>query len=327
MRRLWIRTEASTAIGLGHLMRCMSLAEAAQMEGIETIFVIPPNPLAKALLERRDLSFCVSDAALGWLAKVESRDVVFYDGYKFTTKDFVAARDRGATVGAIDDFGYGSFPVDVLVNPNPPEEVSYATLEETLRLLGSAYALVGNKFALQRRSRGDESEHLLLTFGGCDTEALATQTLSVLDRERLYERVTLLIGPANIDAPSRYTSERRWLSVVQDPEDVEVVLGSADVAVTTASTTAWELLSMGVPSLLIVAVDNQQQMAFRACEAQAAVCLGTPSDVTMNLGPVLVRMADASFRRQLSASARSFVDGKGASRVLSALLGWERGRD
>ncbi|OYW79245.1 MAG: hypothetical protein B7Z26_08365, partial [Asticcacaulis sp. 32-58-5] len=40
MARLWIRTEASAAIGLGHFMRCFAIAEAARAKDWKVSFIL-----------------------------------------------------------------------------------------------------------------------------------------------------------------------------------------------------------------------------------------------------------------------------------------------
>ena len=107
------------------------------------------------------------------------------------------------------------------------------------------------------------------------------------------------------------------------PEDVAAVHGAADAALIAMGTTLWELLARGVPTA-VVALDEVHRRLVDAVVAGGAALdagdAGATSSWSERLPALLGRLADPQARSELSAAARSLVDGEGADRVLAALV-------
>jgi RimJ/RimL family protein N-acetyltransferase len=97
----------------------------------------------------------------------------------------------------------------------------------------------------------------------------------------------------------------------------------ADVAISAAGSTCWELCLLGVPSLLIHVADNQTGVARELHRRQCAVHVGSAKAISvLQLSRELENMLSAKEVRQaLSARARELVDGNGARRVAAVLRG------
>ena len=124
-----IRADASAAIGVGHVMRCLAVAEALAERGVDLLFASAeqPDPLRARLLED---GFAVTDlpgpaggapdlAATAALA--HGAAAVILDGYRFD-EDYRAAL-RASLQGpvlAFDDTGaLTALHADLIVNPAP----------------------------------------------------------------------------------------------------------------------------------------------------------------------------------------------------------------
>ncbi len=111
------------------------------------------------------------------------------------------------------------------------------------------------------------------------------------------------------------------ISIIVDAPDMAALMAWADVAVSAAGSTCWELAFMGLPALLIVLADNQTGIAGGLEKAGTAVNLGwhyelTESAITKQLALLL---RDSSRRSDMSEKGRKIVDGQGCQRVSSTL--------
>jgi RimJ/RimL family protein N-acetyltransferase len=95
----------------------------------------------------------------------------------------------------------------------------------------------------------------------------------------------------------------------------------ADVAVTSAGSTVWELAFMAVPSLALALADNQRPVARRLGEVGLAVDLGWSSELSSaDIAQAIGRLLTApETRSEMSRRARELVDGEGARRVWLAM--------
>ena len=155
MTRWWIRADASGQIGLGHVMRCVAIAEEVVSHGLEVCFVLAdPSHVVVGILARRGFATVVVPDAhdSGWSEVLRAGDVVVFDGYHLTAADWAVARAAGSTVIVVDDSGITEADVDLIVNPDPlPDSPA---LDAPRLLAGPRYALVRREFRARRRRRG-----------------------------------------------------------------------------------------------------------------------------------------------------------------------------
>jgi UDP-2,4-diacetamido-2,4,6-trideoxy-beta-L-altropyranose hydrolase len=258
-------------------------------------------------------------------------DCLVVDHYGLDAAFETAARGKAWSVLVIDDLADRPHECDLLVDPNPERVAAdYAGLtgRTTRFLLGPQYALLRSEFAERRPARirapRCQAERLLITLGGADPENISQRVLEALPRLRdAAMKTVLVIGPAN---PHREAlsavAPALGVEVAVDPPDLASLMRDADMAITTGSTTLWELACLGVPALIVVIADNQRAVARAAENAGAALIVGESAHLDpRNLADVFTALAaDPERRRRMSEAGRSIVDGKGVMRVADAVV-------
>jgi RimJ/RimL family protein N-acetyltransferase len=96
----------------------------------------------------------------------------------------------------------------------------------------------------------------------------------------------------------------------------------ADLAITAAGSTCWELAFMGLPNLVFILADNQVEIAEGLAALQVATSIGRPSPDALvsfkeKLGQLAVSHAE---RYRISQVSHEIVDGSGAKRVLAGMV-------
>jgi UDP-2,4-diacetamido-2,4,6-trideoxy-beta-L-altropyranose hydrolase len=230
------------------------------------------------------------------------------DGYHLDACYQHRLRALGRCLLVIDDTAHlERYEADILLNQNlRSDELVYRTAGEPRRLLGARYALLRREFApWQQHERAFQgpAQRLLLTVGGSAQDELLQKILRAVTPLGLEVRVAAQTSPAEM------------------PE----LMAWADVALTAAGSTCWELAFMGVPLAVFVLADNQARNASGLAALGAAAFLGTADDLSderlaAELGTLV---ADEARRRSMSAAGRALVDGRGAGRVVAAIAGEE----
>lgn len=227
------RTDASVQIGTGHVMRCLTLADALREGGAECTFICRPHTghLQTLIAERGHAIRCLpllaenvaEDAGIGghahWLGTGWQQDAVetqailgalrpdwlIADHYALDRRWESTMRATCGRLMVMDDLADRRHDCDLLLDPSLGRTASdYAGLvpDTAKLLLGPQFALLRPEFArlraqsLARRTQ-PALQHLLITMGGVDKDNVTGSVLDVLDACDLPAdlRITVVMGP------------------------------------------------------------------------------------------------------------------------------------
>ncbi|NMZ44365.1 UDP-2,4-diacetamido-2,4,6-trideoxy-beta-L-altropyranose hydrolase [Pseudomonas oryzihabitans] len=345
--RILIRCDASTSLGSGHVMRCLTLADVLAAAGCQVHFACRSGPgdlqaliaarghEVHALLvpdPRRDM-----EAALPWQDDIEALWSVLpaqldfawcvVDHYGLGHEWETAVRLRARRVLAIDDLDTRRHAVDLLLDQNLTAQRRTITLPDTARLLaGPRFALLRPAFARPRAECWGPIRRVLVSFGGVDAAGETLKVLTALADFAEFQ-VDVVAGPANphwVELVERCQGHPAW-RLWQHVEDFAGLLREADLAIGAGGGTAWERACLGVPSLCVSLAPNQRANAEALAAGGAHLYLGEAAQVSVAVYRAAVQTLQASpgLRQSLAARGRALVDGRGANRVATALLGME----
>ena len=339
---LLIRADASPQIGIGHVMRCVALAEAWQAQGGDVVFALASAP--EELERRLDAEGFARRRILGRpgqpeeatetaaLARSCSAGCVVLDGYHFGPGYRRAMRPTEARLllvvdGATPEADGADFVLDQNLGAKLPEGSRGDS--RTRFLLGPGYALLRREFWGWRGREhpiAPSARRLLVTLGGSDPENMTLRILRALRQlpESGELEATIVVGPANrhrvslenelADAPASW----RLLAA---PEDMPGLIAWADLGVSAAGSTCWELAFMGLPFVTVVLAENQRSIAANLARAGISRDLGWHEHVSAErlTSTFHELFEDAALRMDMGRRGQETVDGFGAERVARLL--------
>ncbi len=340
-KALVIRADAGPEIGTGHVMRCLALAQAWQDAGGHAIFAMAtevPNLEDRLKSEGMENAYLPvepgsSDDAIatGNLAREMGAAWVVVDGYHFIANYQRRIKESGMQLLFIDDCGHTDhYYADIVLNQNIyAQEGLYADREPYTRLLlGTRYALLRREFLKWKKWNRDipgVGRRILVTMGGSDPGNISLKVIKAIQALDIQDlEVKIVIGPSNSHAASLADAVHCSLFTVhRSVENIPELMAWADLAVSAAGSTCWELAFMRLPALLLVVADNQNCVADRLEVAGAAINLGRQSAVSPpEVSRALLRLLrDRGEREAMARSGRNLVDGEGAARVVKCLQG------
>lgn len=357
MGTIAFRVDASTAIGAGHAMRCLTLADALRARGQTCVFVsrLHPSNLVPLLQDRGYHVHALQAAAkpsagalpgyAGWLgvdplldaletaeSLADTRpDWLVVDHYALDARWEEAARGRASRLMVIDDLADRRHAADLLVDQNVGRgEADYARrLPASCRVLaGPRFALLRPRFAQLRarsleRRRQPALRHVVVSMGGVDAEDATSGALRALMHCTLPAdaQVTVVMGQHAPHADNVRANAARmpWPTEVRvGVDDMAGLLAECDVAIGAAGTTALERCCLGLPSLTAVLAENQQGGA-AALEANGAIARIDVSRLEQDIPAQMLALADPAAYRRMVAAASELVDGEGVHRVAEAM--------
>jgi UDP-2,4-diacetamido-2,4,6-trideoxy-beta-L-altropyranose hydrolase len=331
---LLIRADASLAIGTGHVMRCLALAQAWQDAGGTASLATAelPNALSPRLtsegvsLSRVNATPGSPDDARETVAQAHQlrADWVVIDGDRFGSDFLETVRAAGFRVLLIDDFAdRESFPADLIVNPNFDDDAEqYRKRGATARLLaGPSYILLRREFKKETEKKEicQKGNRILVTPGGSDPENLTPKIADALARCTDLE-VTVIAGAGYGRINELRKLNASNLRVVFNPPNMAQFMKNSDQAIITAGGTLWELLSVGCAVLSYSRNIVQARVVHALSHRGVVVDMGETChfDPTSLVVSVKELGDSRGARERMTNLGRTLVDGMGATRVVQA---------
>lgn len=351
--RIALRADASAAIGVGHVRRCLSLASelrragaavrlvsrelgvevrhlAAQLD-IEHIVLPPPAP--GVIVD--DLVPHAAWAGVDWRSDAQQSvealrrwrpDWVMVDHYGFDSRWHVlVAEQLHAKVGVVDDLADRDLAAALLVDHNFHEnhrdKYGDHVRDNTAVLGGPRFALLGAAYAGSNRFRVRESvDSIGIFMGGVDSGDFSSLVLlACRDKAGFAGTIEIVVTRAYAHLERLKRLAARWPDTVitRDLPDLATFFARHDLQIGAGGGATWERCCTGVPTLLLTVAKNQQAVLPALARACAAHVLDpVRSADAAEIGQAVCSLRDDNARRrELSGRAQLLVDGLGARRV------------
>jgi len=347
---LIIRADASTEIGTGHIMRCLTLADFLRNYGCNVIFIC--QELLGNLcdfLEEKNLQVCrlsvnhlnhesFAQSELNQIISIINQhnltiDWLIIDHYKLDFKCEQALRPFVNKIMVIDDLANRFHDCDLLLDQNPYNnyKIRYKDLvsPSCLQLLGLDYLMLRSEFtskSIPPKKQTAIAQNILITMGGTDSRNITCWLIEALEYLRIPLSIRIVVGPVcpHINkiklAASKATLHE--ISVEQSVTNISELMLWSDLAICAGGFTTYELAFMGVPTIVISASATQLEAAIALHQLGITKFIGEFGNISMS--STVSTLSDMIFnsekRIELSYSSKAKIDGYGVNRVVENLL-------
>ncbi|MEV6844318.1 spore coat protein [Actinoplanes sp. NPDC051411] len=325
-----IRTDAGARRGVGHLVRCVALAEELIERGVAVKFLSDLGGLAWAeqQLTRRGLPWHPAPYdPVGLVAACERLDLdaLVIDSYTLPTEHSVAVRRTGRPVLAVVDGDFRGQTADIYVDQNLDAAI---TTDDAIGLAGLDYALLRTSVRQLRPLEApvhltSRTPKVVAFFGGTDAYRAAPQIARLLTATGVAFDATVVAADESLraDLIAVEAGPGQHFEIIAPTDDLPKLLAGADLAVSASGTSTWELLCLGLASALVWVVDNQILGYERTIAHGYAAGLGRLGQFTDKSVAVLRELLTLpGSRAALAVRAWEAVDGRGVERVADVLL-------
>lgn len=336
--RVGLRCDASSSRGVGHLARCLALADELRSRAVEVTVIgrIDNAPWLTEAVATRGIDVIPAPdeaAALAALCHRRGLDAVVLDGYDIAPETGRVLREAGLTVLALRDGPHGSAQsADIHLDQN----LGAATVEGLPRgdmsLAGVEFCLLRDDILSHRKDlttpAAEGATHRVLAFfGGTDAAGAAPTLAPLLLATGLPLDLTIVAATADIaDQLARVAvGDHQRLNIIAPTPVIAAHAASADLVVTAAGSSVWELLAIGAPTAVTTVADNQLVGYGMLAEHRVVSPLGPLTALRADGGPAATSLlhdllTDPAACLDLARRGRALVDGRGRERVADALL-------
>jgi len=356
-QKVAFRVDASSKIGTGHFMRCLTLADGLKQRGAQIRFVsryLPEH--LRSMLAAKNQEFVLLDsnqndigldelAHSHWLGVSQMQDAqdtirslsdetwdwLIVDHYALDERWESALRRSARCTMVIDDIADRKHDCDILLDQNYYTDMAirYAgkVPDRCKTLLGSEYALLQSDYAeLHERvpPREGPIRCVFIYFGGTDTDNLTGRSISAfLSLNRPNIEVDVVVSPSSphVEAIRKQVEGHANIHLHDSLPTLAPLMTKADIAIGAGGSTSWERLCMGLPAIVISLAENQRSIAEELHHRSVIRWLGHKDGVAIGgIAKELKRLIDQGMDREWSQQCFKLVDGKGVKRVGAALM-------
>lgn len=321
VKRVVIRVDASTEMGMGHLMRCLSLARLLADDGAAVLFLLRSHAAGLVQLiegeghavrllpdpaNRPDEALADGNAHARWLPTSWKHDAeqtlaavdrfgrvdwLIVDHYALDGRWERVLRERVPRILAIDDLADRHHDCDMLLDQNLVLEMDSrydGRVPPGCRmLLGPRYALLRAEFAQRRNSlmpRNGEVGRILVGFGGSDPgneTAKALAAIKSLHSPSLAVDVVIGLTNPNADSLALLCGEMSMTRLHRGAGNMAELMENAGLAIGAGGIMSWERCCLGLPTIAVDIADNQIGALKALAGSGAVTYLGSAPSVTV----------------------------------------------
>ncbi|OHD87416.1 MAG: UDP-2,4-diacetamido-2,4,6-trideoxy-beta-L-altropyranose hydrolase [Sulfuricurvum sp. RIFCSPLOWO2_12_43_5] len=259
---LLIRTDASSIIGLGHIMRDLVLAQHypdatitfACQNLIGTIMDTIPYPVH--FLTSNDPEELIN------LIRTCSIDLLIIDHYDIdATIEKQIKEQTGVSLLCLDDT-YEKHHCDILLNHNiSADAIRYKGLvpEHCELRCGAEYTLIRDEFKTEKQIRREKLYDIFIAMGGSDPTNATLGILTTLSDD-LSVCVATTSGNPHLSELETFIQDKKNISLKVNSNSIAQLLNQSRLAIITPSVMVHEVLFMGTPFIAIKTAPNQIDM-------------------------------------------------------------------
>lgn len=341
-----LRADGSSQIGLGHLVRSLSLLQEFRLRGWKCAIAYRPE-ISKTTLEMQIFDNILTNIDLLDLthgtelnpnflksAGFGDPDILIVDHYQLGQTFEATFSNAGTFVVVFDDLADRQHHCDIIINAAAGHEGGiYRELvpQHCQVLTGSEFVPLRPDFRLNRRISLQRTRfpisHIVVALGGTDANGEALPILHALAhlhvKQPSFTVNTIMSAMARqLDMIRMFhdSAPVHW-SLSLNVEDMADALIKADLVIGSLGVSCWERACLGIPSIAILSSENQRTNAAMLEARNAATVIAAGPKIEDKIIAELQGLMTNSLRLEnQSAAAAELCDGQGCERIAETVL-------
>lgn len=340
---IFFRADGNSEIGIGHIMRCVTIAKEIIKKGEDVLFVTSDHNMDSFLLENGlnvesldgDYSRPIDEVdKLIHLIKEKNASAICVDSY-FVTQNYFQKLSGYTNIIYIDDFGREAFDVDFLINYNiQASKQDYDNLyknQNTKMVLGLEFVPLREMFRNSKNNiDANQVKDILVSTGGADPQNISFDILRYWKSlGQKYEdiRLHIVCGPLYKCREEIEKEGKNQKNIVLhfNEKNMSGLMDNCQLAIASTGSTIYELCAKGIPTIAFYFVDNQKKVYEAFVEKTPVLGAGDYSaDKETSLKTIFDDVDNLidnkELRKEISNKMNKLVDGEGASRIADIIL-------
>jgi UDP-2,4-diacetamido-2,4,6-trideoxy-beta-L-altropyranose hydrolase len=325
--KISIITHGDKKLGLGHIIRCLSIYQAFETEGIKATIYAPYDESVSDIFKH------INYISVDWMNDLENivkltdkSDISIIDS-PIAQNNIYKLLARNAKIPVFfDDNQRINYPKGVVINRTIYGDKIKYPKNGSIYLLGARYLpLTKALWYVPGKKVRDKVEKFMVTFGGSDPKEMTPKILKFLTETYPDIKKVVLVGRAYGESSALHLFKDKNTKIYYHPsgEQLKNLMLDTDLAISAGGQTLYELARIGVPTIAIKVVSNQTKNINSLVSAGFIEYAGKSDDsrTFKNLASLIKKMGNRKVREKKGEIGRNLIDGYGSVRIANFLLG------
>lgn len=335
IKSIGIRADGGSNIGMGHIMRCMAISKELLERNIDVFFISKFCKEVNDIFINQDIKFIniYSENLDDEIFEIEkiikdyNIDCIITDSYNLSNDYLFKIKKYLRLLISIDDNSLYNYPSDIIINGNIyANDLNYKLIDkDTKLLLGSQYCILRNEFRKNFNFRVKEKvENILVTMGGSDINNFTPFVLETI--KELNININVIIGKSFecINKIQEISKKYNNINLIYNPSNISEIMKNNDIAISASGSTAYELCKVGVPAILIVQAENQENIACEFDKKGIMINMGYFSDLKKDelLEKVKFLIDNKGVRYKMNNLSKNIIPDDGVKNIVDSILNY-----
>ncbi|MCX8130820.1 MAG: UDP-2,4-diacetamido-2,4,6-trideoxy-beta-L-altropyranose hydrolase [Clostridia bacterium] len=348
MIKVAFRADGGPQMGMGHIIRCLSLASEFRKQGFDVIFLSKYQEGIDRIINekfeifRLESTFSAVEHEQGFhygdMLSLEKEageiikcinenciDILVVDSYNVTHEYLLLIKKFVKILSYIDDINKFTYPVNILINGNITGEYMNYTkyYNDEIMLLGPKYNLIRNEFKnIPLRSINRKINKIMITTGGADPYNLTCKIVEDLMEDSYFNNITfnIIVGNAFTNKEEIIKMVGRYSNLIlhENVKSMAKIMLDSDIAISSGGSTLYELCACGTPTTAIILANNQEFIVKKMDEAGYVIDLGWYNEMKKDIITKKIKQLSENYSHRLELCKRAIglIDGYGTERIV-----------
>ena len=336
----FFRADGNEKIGAGHIMRCLTVANAlAEIVPKTEIMFLCSDSSSANLPSSKGFSVTVLNTDFKNMADevsvlkdlplmADSSDNIFIVDSYFVTDAYLTSLSKFGKVILFDDLGERKYPVQGIINYNISASIDdYKKLylnSDTKLFIGSEFIPVRKEFTDHTFKLNKKISNILITAGGGDLCNITGQILDTIYSSNLC--FNLIVGQFNPHLQALKKKETLGnVHIYSSVSNMAELICENDLVITAGGSTVYELASLKAPFICFSYAKNQEPLTRYIGSNHISFYAGAYDKDSNGMLSSLKKMFDTLsndflLRKSISNRLSKLTDGRGADRLAKAII-------
>ena len=317
------RVDGSTRLGLGHIRRCLSIADYLRRKKVISFFIISNNLTENLIQSNNYKVFHISTSSnegkqIQQILSDEKCTILVIDSKRSSIKQIFNQLKKNIKIILIDNSKFIKYANFTIL---PGLESSLNHKHKNL-LTGSKYVILGSN--IKPKNKSIRKSHIFFSAGASDRYNITEKFIHAFRKSKFDFKLLVAIGKF-------YKHTEKLQSIIKNDKRIDLVIGQSNLVtlmskcslgVVTYGITAFEAAFAGLP-IFILAHSNENVISAKKV-AKYGWCkyVGKYDEINYNyvVKTIVHFSKDLKNLKSMSLAGKKFIDGNGAQRVANLIL-------